>query len=782
MLTRSAGSAHGRTRRRALLMALTLALMSIGVVMPASAAHAATGEKCTTYFFEYTDGHVDRDTRCDATPVVNLTSGLHVNSLHVSCSDSFDTPVYDDEGNLLGWDSESNKSDLDGHLIADVDGVPQWGIAKDWTGNSGLDCGYVIPEEPCQGSVTIEVRDADTNALVPGVASGTYDTAPIDLDADASTDAGSADCGTAHDATLTTPPAGYDIVDGDDSGSLGDTDGDTLTLVLTVSPTPEQTCTGDVVIEVRDADTNALVPGAASGTYDTAPIDLDADASTDAGSADCGTAHQATLTTPPAGYDIVDGDDSGSLGDTDGDTLTLVLTVSPTPEQTCTGDVVIEVRDADTNALVPGAASGTYDTAPIDLDADASTDAGSADCGTAHEATLTTPPAGYDIVDGDDSGSLGDTDGDTLTLVLTVSPTPEQTCTGDVVIEVRDAETDDLFLQPVTGTFDASAISLDDSDGVTDAGTYDCGTAHTATLTGVPNGYAVATASDSDTIPPQGGTVTLVLTVVEQPTITPPPPVTPEPCAGGVMIEVRDADTGELVTGAATGTYDGETQVLDEDAQTDVGSVPCETDHTATLDTPPTGYAVVTGTASGSVTEDGELLTLVLTVRQPETGVGGEEQVCEGQLSIVVIAPDGTEIAGPVTLDGDDVLTPFSTGTTDCGEYTVVLHEDELPEGVRLDEVTNTDTAGPDTGATQSVRLTNGDADEVVFVLTLEPTPTVDVTPQPAPQPAPDTAVEDTAQQLPRTGGDSTALFVLALLLLGGGTSVLRLTGQRHPR
>jgi len=78
---------------------MMLAMLALFVPVPA----AAGPEKCIDYSFTYTDGHGDSGYVCGTNEV---TSGLHVNSLHISCSDDFPG----------GY--SNGKSDLDGHQVA----------------------------------------------------------------------------------------------------------------------------------------------------------------------------------------------------------------------------------------------------------------------------------------------------------------------------------------------------------------------------------------------------------------------------------------------------------------------------------------------------------------------------------------------------------------------------------------------------------------------------------------------------------------------------------------
>ncbi|MFN2525167.1 MAG: hypothetical protein ABR505_02730 [Actinomycetota bacterium] len=66
------------------------------------------GTKCISYYFLYTDGHVDSDDNwCGGNDIFkSSTPSLHVNSLHVSCSDT------------IHPDGTAEKSDLGGHLVA----------------------------------------------------------------------------------------------------------------------------------------------------------------------------------------------------------------------------------------------------------------------------------------------------------------------------------------------------------------------------------------------------------------------------------------------------------------------------------------------------------------------------------------------------------------------------------------------------------------------------------------------------------------------------------------
>lgn len=344
-----------RTRRRALLLVLILGISMLGAMVPAAAeATPIQGDKCIEYYFEYTDGHVDRDEICASTGTpakMNLTKsvhGIHVTRLHISCSDLYSVPVYEGD-TLIGYDTDGI-SDLDGHLIAVEDGKGQWGVAKNWTGDP-VDCGFIPPPPPpvCEGGVMVEVRDADTGAIVSG-AQGTFTGGAIDL-SDGTADAGTFDCGTEHTATLTSAPAGYDIVTGSDTDTLSETDGDTITLVLTVGSTDvlddDRVCEGQLeVVVVGPSGEPVDGPVMVDGTPISTPYST-------------GEAHCDDYTV------VLDTDDLP-----DGVTLTDV-TNSDTDGPDAGGSQSVTIEDGDTDRVVfvLGVAPGTgdeVDAAPID--------------------------------------------------------------------------------------------------------------------------------------------------------------------------------------------------------------------------------------------------------------------------------------------------------------------------------------------------------------------------------------------------------------------------------
>jgi hypothetical protein len=87
------------------MLATILAFAFAAAVAPTS---AAAGDKCVDINFQYSDGHSDVGIFCQGN---DITSGIHVNSLHVSCSDKFEGGV-------------GQKSDLAGHTIV------SWSIKK----------------------------------------------------------------------------------------------------------------------------------------------------------------------------------------------------------------------------------------------------------------------------------------------------------------------------------------------------------------------------------------------------------------------------------------------------------------------------------------------------------------------------------------------------------------------------------------------------------------------------------------------------------------------------
>ncbi len=88
---------------------------------------ASAGDKCVEINFQYTDGHSDVGKFCEGN---DIESGLHVDSLHVSCSDKFIGGV-------------GQKSDLAGHTI------DTWVIVKlDKDGEVDKICGSE-PEDEC---------------------------------------------------------------------------------------------------------------------------------------------------------------------------------------------------------------------------------------------------------------------------------------------------------------------------------------------------------------------------------------------------------------------------------------------------------------------------------------------------------------------------------------------------------------------------------------------------------------------------------------------------------
>jgi len=110
-------SAIGKKAALVLVASVLVAILGIIAFVPAGATLAlSAGEKCFDFYFLYTDGHIDQaDDLCMQGMNVDKTiyPPLHVNVLHVSCSDTFQGGVSD------------GASDLAGHVISD------WWIIRD---------------------------------------------------------------------------------------------------------------------------------------------------------------------------------------------------------------------------------------------------------------------------------------------------------------------------------------------------------------------------------------------------------------------------------------------------------------------------------------------------------------------------------------------------------------------------------------------------------------------------------------------------------------------------
>lgn len=112
-------------------IALAIVAVALGAqFLPTSAQANLAPTRCFDFYFEYTDGHIDQaDNLCmDGMNVTkSIYPPLHVNVLHISCSDTFQGGVSD------------GASDLAGHTIS------QWWIVRE--GNGG-DCGNIPPFTP----------------------------------------------------------------------------------------------------------------------------------------------------------------------------------------------------------------------------------------------------------------------------------------------------------------------------------------------------------------------------------------------------------------------------------------------------------------------------------------------------------------------------------------------------------------------------------------------------------------------------------------------------------
>lgn len=88
-----------RKQRRISIIVATGLLFAL--LLASSPNVSAGGDKCVNINFQYTDGHEDVGKFCGGN---NITDGLHVTELHVSCSDKFPGGI-------------AEKSDLDGHIV-----------------------------------------------------------------------------------------------------------------------------------------------------------------------------------------------------------------------------------------------------------------------------------------------------------------------------------------------------------------------------------------------------------------------------------------------------------------------------------------------------------------------------------------------------------------------------------------------------------------------------------------------------------------------------------------
>ncbi len=127
-----------------------LGTLVVGVLLSVSIPPANAGSKCVIINFQYTDGHSDEGLFCEGN---DITTGIHVNELHVSCSDQFEGGV-------------GQKSDLDGHMIS------SWIIYKlDDDGNIKKVC----PEPP------EECPPLNAEAMGDGSVKLTFDPLPKDM-------------------------------------------------------------------------------------------------------------------------------------------------------------------------------------------------------------------------------------------------------------------------------------------------------------------------------------------------------------------------------------------------------------------------------------------------------------------------------------------------------------------------------------------------------------------------------------------------------------------------
>ena len=535
-------------------------------------------------------------------------------------------------------------------------------------------------------------------------------------------------------------PAGYHPVSPFLASGTTPAGGGTLTLNLYVGKSPVTQCTGPLTIYVRDADNGSLVQvGGASATVNGSGHALDSDAVTAWPTQfTCGDGLTGTLVTPPTGYTKVI-DQATAVARSEGAAMTFTVRQI---QQDCRGPLTIEVRDSRNGQLVAKAgAQATYDGVTRNLSSTGTTAGGTYDCSKAIDGDLITPPPGYETVVGHDSVVI-DRNGETLTFFVR----PKQTvCEGPLTIEVVDTAGNHVgggesFIQTPSASHDKKLTS----SGVTADGNYDCGTRIDGTLTTPPNGYDVVSGSDSVLMDSNGETLRFV--VRKQST---------QVCVGQLTVEVRNSETGALVTGAgATATLDSAGKSSSLTLQSD-GSTPfpgnwdCGTNWHGILKTPPAGYQIVVDEDSAVIDENGETLTFY--VRQTP------DQTCEGPLTIRVVDDNGALVQGGVVsvdgrlmeVTGGEIILPGQQ----CGQMTVVLTD--WPDNTEaLEPTIKTPTVTPE-GALAEFVVVPANVGGVV--------------------------IQKPSSPLPRTGSDLGGIALLALAVLGAGGLMVRLSRRRRP-
>jgi hypothetical protein len=541
-------------------------------------------------------------------------------------------------------------------------------------------------------------------------------------------------------------------------------DGDPITVVVTINPTPVVVATPTAETICNDGVTDITLTTPTTVTSGVVTFDYTAVAS-HAGV----TGFTATATGLTNGHVIADIINNNTdapqtvtytitprsidTGCDDGDPITVVVTINPTPKVVATPDTEIICNDGVTDITLTTPTTVTSGVVTFDYTAVAS-HAGV----TGFTATATGLTNGHVIADIINNNTdapqtvtytitprsidTGCDDGDPITVVVTINPTPKVVATPDTEIICNNGTTGITLTTPTTVT--SGVVTFDYTAVASHAGV----TGFTATATGLTNGHVIADIINNNTDAPQTVTYTITprsidtgcddgdpITVVV--TINPTPVVVATPTAETIC---NDGVTGITLTTPTTVT----SGVVTFD-YTAVASHAGVTGFTATAtgltnghaiadiinnntDAPQTVTYTITPRSIDTGCDDGDPITVVVTINPTPVVVATPtaETICNDGVTGITLTTPTTVTSGVVTFD-------YTAVASHAGVTGFTATATGLTNGHVITDIINNNTDAPQTVTYTITPRSNDtgcdDGDPITVVVTINPTPVVVATP-----------------------------------------------------
>jgi gliding motility-associated-like protein len=545
----------------------------------------------------------------------------------------------------------------------------------------------------------------------------------------------------------------------------GCADGQPITVVVTINPTPKVVATPEEETICNDGTTNIELTTPTTVTTGVVTFDYTAVASHPAVT---GFTDEATGLLDGARIEDTINNDTDQpqtvtytitpralgTGCADGQPITVVVTINPTPKVVATPEEEIICNDGTTDITLTTPSTVTTGVVTFDYTAVASHPAVT---GFTDEATGLLDGARIEDTINNDTDQpqtvtytitpralgTGCADGQPITVVVTINPTPKVVATPEEETICNDGTTDITLTTPTTVT--TGVVTFD----YTAVASHPAVTGFTDEATGLLNGARIEDTINNDTDQPQTVTYTITpralgtgcadgqpITVVV--TINPTPKVvaTPEEetiCNDGTT-EIELTTPTTVTTGvvtfdytavashpAVTGFTDEATGLLDGARIED--TINNDTDQPQTVT-----YTIIPRTL-GTGCADGQPITVVVTINPTPKVVATpeEETICNDGTTDIELTTPTTVTTGVVTFDYTAVAShPAVTGFTD--EATGLLN------GARIEDTINNDTDQPQTVTYTIIPRTLGtgcaDGQPITVVVTINPTPKVVATPE----------------------------------------------------